>query len=132
MDLRTAFEQIASSFPNSSGVTGDNDAGFEVAWTGATVPAGVRSYGKQVVVFLAEAESEVVSVSAATELLSGIFNDVYVAVLGFKNDALIRCYIAPANNIGAGLNSPTHVYLGPIATPVDELRIRSWSGALDA
>jgi hypothetical protein len=82
--------------------------------------------------FLAEAIAEVTSISAATELLRGIFEDRVVAVAAFSNEALLRCYIAPANDIGAGLNSPNHFYLGPIATPADEVRIVSWSGELEA
>jgi hypothetical protein len=130
--MRDALERVASNFPDPPTVSGDEESGFEFAWENRTMSAGLRTYGKQVVVFLAEAEAEVTSISAASELLQGIFEDRFVAVATFKTEALVRCYIAPANDIGTGLNSPTHVYLGPIATAVDEVRIRSWSGALDA
>lgn len=130
--MRDALERVASNFADRPAISGDDDQGLEFAWTNGTLSAGLRNYGTQVVVFLAEAEAEVTSISDAAELLRGIFDDRVVAVAAFNDEALVRCYLAPVGNIGAGLNSPTHIYQGPIATAVDEVRIRSWSGALDA
>jgi hypothetical protein len=130
--MRDALARVAASFPNAPPITGDEETGFEIAWTNEHTSAGLRTFERQVFVFLAEAIAEVTSISAATELLRGIFEDRVVAVAAFSNEALLRCYIAPANDIGAGLNSPNHFYLGPIATPADEVRIVSWSGELEA
>ena len=130
--MRDALESVASNFPNRPTVSGDEHSGFEFAWRNGTISAGLRSYGQYVVVFLAEAQVEVTTTSAAIELLRGIFGDQFVAVAAFKNKTLVRSCIAPANDIGAGLNNPTHTHLGPVATAIDEVRVRSWSGALDA
>jgi hypothetical protein len=130
--MREAFERVAARFPDAPPVTSNDLGGLEAAWSNGDIAAGLRSHGKEVVVFLAEAEAQVTSISMAVEILRGIFEDRLVAVAAFKDKALIRCYVAPAGDIGAGLNSPTHVYMGPIATAADEIRIRSWSGARDA
>lgn len=129
--MREAFERVAANFPDAPPITGDQESGFEMAWSNDHATAGLRTIEKQVLVFLDEAVTEVTSVSAATELLRGIFEDRFVAVAALKNDALLKCYIAPADDIGAGLNSPNHFYVSPIAMPADEIRIRSWSGTLD-
>lgn len=129
--MRAAIERVLAAFPDAPALAGDEATGFEASWIKEGLPAGVRTYEKQVAVFLGDAETEVSTVSQAIEMLRGIFEDRYVAVAGFKNEALVKCYLAPADNIGAGLNSPTHVYLGPVASAIDELRVRSWSGALD-
>ena len=131
--MRQAFERVAANFSDAPPVTSNDLGGLEMTWRNGEVSAGLRSYGKEVAVFLAEGEAQVTSISTAIEILRGIFEDRFVAVAAFKDKALLRCcYVAPASDIGAGLNSPTHIYVGPIATPADEIRIRSWSGALDA
>jgi hypothetical protein len=129
--VRSAIERLLANFPDAPPLTGDDAAGYEASWINDGLSAGIRTYAKRVAVFLADAEVDVSTISQATELLRGIFEDRYVAVAGFKDGALIKCYLAPANDIGAGLNSRTHVYQGPLASPIDELRVRSWSGSLD-
>jgi hypothetical protein len=129
--MREALQRVAANFPDAPPITGDDDAGFEIVWSNGHAVTGLRTFEKQVLVFLDEAVAEVTSVSAATDLLRGIFEDRIVAVAAFKDEALLKCYLAPANDIGAGLNNPNHFYIAPIALPADEVRIRSWSGELD-
>ena len=130
--MREALERVLSHFPTPPPIVTDGNGGFEAAWSNERVSAGLRTFERQVFVFLSDAIVEVTSVSEATEILRGIFADRIVAVAAFASDALLRCYLAPADNIGAGLNNPNHFYLGPIATPADQVRVRSWSGALDS
>jgi hypothetical protein len=132
LHARSVIEQVLATFPDASAISGDDAVGFEASWAGDGISAGIRTHGKQITIFLGDAEMQVSTVSQAAELLRGIFEDRYVAVGGFKAHARVKGYIAPSDNISVGLTSPTHVYQGPIALPIDELRVRSWSGLLDA
>lgn len=129
---RSLIESVLRNFPGAPQIVGDETEGYEAVWTGEGLSAGIRTRPNRVTVFLGDAEAEVATAAQATDLLRGIFADEYVAVATYKDRALLKCYIAPAVDIGAGLNSATHVYQGPLATPADQLRIMSWSGALDA
>src|SRR5262245_26444438 len=128
---RSVIERVLANFPDAPPVEGNDAAGYEASWARDGLSAGIRMQAKRATIFLGIAEAEVSTASQATELLRGIFEDRYVAVATYKDDALIKCYIAPVEDIGAGLNNATHVYQGPLALPVDQLRVRSWSGALD-
>ena len=118
--MREALQRVAANFPDAPPITGDDEAGFEVVWSNGHAVAGLRTFEKQVLVFLDEAVAEVTSVSAATDLLRGIFEDRIVAVAA--------CPGFVPQTLGATKTSLAHFFYNKVLMLIPAARTADVSG----
>lgn len=107
-----------------------HDGALELVWTRGDIYAGVIVDEAGAQVFLDQASAQVDSADRAVKVLSAIFADRIVAVCfmyrgGIQHAALTR----PENPTAAFARLDT--FKPGDVPPIDQMVIRSWSGALD-
>lgn len=102
-----------------------------LTWVKGEREAGIGANEEGAWVFLGTANRDTKVFEDAIDVLKAIFADEIVEVIGYHRGAAVYSDLANANAPAAGLNK-YGIYSGTPRVPaLDQMEIRSWSGALD-